>query len=98
MKDCKFKSLVIDAYNLKQNSNNLVGILYNAISTHGFNDIIDIQDYMDNLNPDMLHLKSKVNNVEIDIYEYELENYTIKNSEQTLYVKLKNKSEIAVMF
>lgn len=98
MENCKFKSLVIDSYNIRQKTNNLIGIVYGAIHSDGFSDIINIQGYMDTLNHDMLHLKSKVTGKEIDIYEHELENYTIKNSEQTLYIKLKDKLEVPIMF
>jgi hypothetical protein len=46
----------------------------------------------------MLHLKSKLTGNEIDVYESELENYKIKASESTIYIKCKNKMEIAIMY
>lgn len=98
MEDCIFKKLVIDAYNLKQKSEWLVGIIYGAVSANGFNDIADINSYMDNMNPDMLWLKSKATGVEIDVYKWELEDYKIKHSESTIYILLKNKPEISIMF
>lgn len=97
MKDGIFKNLVIDAYN-KHKEGNLVGILYGAISTYGFGDLINVDEFVDVSNPDMLHLKSILTDVEIDIYEWELENYKIKNSESTIYIKLKNKPEVALMY
>lgn len=97
MKEGKFKNLVIDSYN-KYKEGNLVGILYAATSTYGFSDLINFEDFVVECNPDMLHLKSKLTDTEIDVYEWELEDYKVKSSENTIYVKLKNKSEIALMY
>lgn len=93
----KFKSLIIDAYN-KAKEGNLVGIVYSAVSTYGFRDLIDINGFVENINSDMLYLKSKLTDMEIDIYKWELEYYKIKSSESTIYVKLKNKMEVALMY
>lgn len=60
--------------------------------------ILDINKFVEISNPDMLHLRSKLTDVEADIYKWELENFKVKNSENTIYVKLKNKPEIAFMF
>ena len=46
----------------------------------------------------MLYLKSKLTDTEVDIYKWELEYYKIKSSESTIYVKLKNKMEVALMY
>lgn len=97
MSDGKFKNLIIDAYN-KAKEGNLVGIIYSAVSTYGFSDLIDIDGFVENSNPDMLHLKSKLTDTEVDIYKWELEDYKIKSSESTIYVKLKNKMEVALMY
>lgn len=97
MKDEKFKRLIMDAYN-KSQERNLVGIIYGAISTYGFMDILDINGFLKNSNPDMLYLKSKLTDTEIDVYKWNLEDYKIKSSENTIYVKLKNKPEIALMY
>lgn len=93
----KFKNLIIDAYN-KAKEGNLVGIVYSAVSTYGFRDLIDINGFAENINSSMLYLKSKLTNTELDIYEWELEDYKIKSSESTIYVKLKNKMEVALMY
>lgn len=95
--DNKFKSLIVDAYN-KAKEGNLVGIVYSAVSTYGFRDLIDISGFVENINSDMLYLKSKLTDTEVDIYKWELEDYKIKNSESTIYVKLKNKMEVALMY
>lgn len=50
------------------------------------------------LNDSMLYLKSKLTDTEVDIYKWELEYYKIKSSESTIYVKLKNKMEVALMY
>lgn len=97
MNDGKFKSLIIDAYN-KAKEGNIVGIIYSAVSTYGFSDLKDIDDFVKNSNPDMLYLKSKLTDIEVDIYKWELEDYKVKSSESTIYVKLKNKIEVGLMY
>ena len=54
-----FKKLILDAYK-KSSKGNLVGILYNAVSTYGFSDMKDIDGFVKNCNTDMLYLKSKL--------------------------------------
>ena len=90
MKDGIFRNLILDAYK-KSSEGNLVGILYNAVSTHGFSDIKNIDGFVKNCNLDMLYLKSKLTGNEIDVYEWELENSKVKESDHTIYLKCKNK-------
>lgn len=97
MKDGIFTKLILDAYK-KSSEGNLVGILYNAVSTHGFSDIKDIDGFVKKCNPDMLYLKSTLTGNEIDVYAWELENYTVKESERTIYIKCRNKMEAALMY
>lgn len=97
MKDGKFKNLILDAYK-KSKDGNLVGLLYSAVSTYGFSELSDADEFVKIINPDMLHLKSKLTDIELDVYEWELEDYKVKNSERTIYVKLKNKMEVALMY
>ena len=97
MNDGKFKNLILDAYS-KASEGNLVGILYGAGSTYGFSDIENIDGFVENCNPDMLHLKSKLTGNEIDVYESKLENYKIKESESTIYIKCKSKMEVGLMY
>ena len=72
--------------------------VYSAASTYGFRDLIDVNGFVENINSDMLYLKSKLTDKEVDIYKWELEDYKIKSSESTIYVKLKNKMEVALMY
>lgn len=95
--DGKFKSLIIDTYN-KAKEGNLVGIVYSTVSTYGFRDLIDVNGFAENTPADMLYLKSKLTGTKIDVYKWELEDYKIKSSESTIYVKLKNKMEVALMY
>lgn len=97
MKKGTFKNLVIDAYK-KSKEGNLVGILYGAISTYGFSEIMDIEGFAENGNPDMLYLKSKLTGTEVDVYEWELEDYKMKESESIIYIKLKNKMEVELTY
>lgn len=96
MKDGIFKKLILDAYK-KSSEGNLIG-LYNAVSTYGFSDIKNIDGFVKNYNPDMLYLKSKLTGNEIDVYEWEFENYKVKESENAIYIKCKNKMEAALMY
>ena len=96
MKNEKFQNLIIDAYK-KSKEGNLVGIVYSAVSTYGFSDLVNIEEFVKVSAVDMLHLKSKLTGEEVDIYEYDLVDYKIKNSESTIYVKLRNK-EVPLMF
>lgn len=97
MKNEKFKQLVVDAYKKSKEGGNLVGIVYSAVSTYGFSDLINVEEFVENSGADMLHLKSKLTDTEVDIYEYDLVDYKIKNSESTIYVKLRNR-EVPLMF
>lgn len=91
MKNEKFKRLVVDAYKKSKEGGNLVGIVYSAVSTYGFSDLINVEEFVENSGADMLHLKSKLTDTEVDIYEYNLVDYKIKNDESTICIKLKNK-------
>ena len=96
MSNEKFKNLIVEAYK-KSKEGNLVGIIYSAVSTYGFSDLINVEEFVENSGADMLHLKSKLTDTEIDIYEYDLVDYKIKNSESTIYIKLRNK-EVPLMY
>lgn len=97
MKNEKFKQLVVDAYKKSKEGGNLVGIVYSAVSAYGFSDLINVEEFVENSGADMLHLKSKLTDTEVDIYEYDLVDYKIKNGESTIYVKLRNR-EVPLMF
>ena len=97
MKNNKFKQLVVDAYKKSKEGGNLVGIIYSAVSTYGFSDLVNVEEFVENSGADMLHLKSKLTDTEIDIYEYDLVDYKIKNNKNTIYVKLPNK-EVPLMY
>lgn len=60
--------------------------------------MVDVNGFVESINSDMLYIKSKLTDIEIDIYKWELEDYKIKSSESTIYVKLKNKIEVALMY
>ena len=97
MKDGIFKSLIIDSYK-KAQEGNVTGIVYGALLTIGYSEIEDISKFVEFMNPDMLHLKSKLTDCEIDVYSWELEGYKVKHSENTIYIKVKNKPEIPIMY
>lgn len=97
MKNEKFQNLIVDAYKKSKEGGNLVGIVYSAVSTYGFSELINIEEFVKVSAADMLHLKSRLTGEEVDIYEYDLVDYKIKNSESTIYVKLRNR-EVPLMF
>ena len=97
MKNEKFQDLVVDAYK-KSKEGNLVGIVYSAVSTYGFSELINVEEFVKVSATDMLYLKSNLTDTEINVYEWELEGYKVKHSESTIYIKLKNKPEVAVMY
>ena len=92
------ENLIRDAYKLSK-AGNLIGLIYSSGKTLGFNDFISEEDLekVMNIKWDMLYLKSIPTDTEIQIYENELKNYTIKKSEETLYV-LTNKGETRLMY
>lgn len=98
MKNQKFKNLLKDAYRLAMKDKNLVGILYSAVATYGFSELINFDEFVEKITIDMMHLKSKLTGTEIDVYEWELEDYEVKHSESTIYIKLKNKPEVAIIY
>ena len=61
-------------------------------------DIPDIEEFLKVGLTDMLHLQSTVTGMEEDIYERTLENYKVKASERTIYIKLKDKPEQPFMY
>lgn len=93
----KFVNLVRDVYK-KYSEGNISCILYGAISTCGFSEIDDLDKIINNCAYDMLHIKSLLTDTEIDVYESDLENYKIKESESTIYIKCKHKIEVAIMY
>ena len=104
MKDCKFKKFIIDVYNEWNKEDriftkrqfgtdlrfkNFFGTLFGAISRHTFENIKDIIDYMDALNPNMIMLVSRKTEQEIEVYEHQLLDYKIDGD--ILTIQLKNK-------
>lgn len=94
MKNEKFKQLIVDTYKIAKTSKNLVGIVYGPISTYGFSDLVNIEGFAETNAADMLYLKSKLSNTEIDIYEYDLVDYEINNSDRTIHIKLRDRKSV----
>ena len=94
----KFQDLIKDAYKLSKGGF-LVGIIYTTGSNTGFKDIKEdqIDNFVDTRHIDMLYLKSTLGDVEMQIYENELKDYKIKQSESTLYI-LTTKGETPLMY
>ena len=90
-----FENLIKEAYKLSQ-AGNLIGILYNSGRSIGFSNITDIDKELE-LKYDMLYLKSILTDTEIEIYETDLKDFKVKNSEEVLYV-LTKKGETRLMY
>ena len=90
-----FEKLIKEAYKLSQ-AGNLIGILYNSGRSIGFSNITDIDKELE-LKYDMLYLKSIPTDTEIEIYESELKDFKVKNSEEVLYV-LTKKGETRLIY
>ena len=91
------EKLIRDAYKLSK-AGYLIGIMYNSGKSVGFSEIDEEElEKLLELKWDMLYLKSTPTDTEIQIYEDELKNYTIKKSEETLFV-LTNKGETRLMY
>lgn len=82
----KMQDLIKDAYKLSK-AGNIIGICHTACSAIGFKDIPEdkIDEFIDGT-VEMLYLKSLLTGTDIQIYEYELKDYKIKNSEEVLYI------------
>ena len=97
MKDGKFKNLVKEVYK-KSKQGNLTGILYSAVQTYGFSELINFEEFADAIQIDLLYLKSKSTNKEIDVYEWELENYRIDEKKREIGIKLRGKQECLLIY
>ena len=93
----KMQDLIKDAYKLSK-AGNLIGICHMTMSAVGFKDISEdkIDEFVEN-KVEMLYLKSLLTNTDIHIYENELKDYKIKNSEEVLYV-LTTSGETRLMY
>lgn len=98
MNNKHFKNLIKNTYELSKLKNNLIGILYNATQNYSFSQLINFDEFIETIKIDMLYLKSKLNNTEIDIYAWELEYYKIKDEENIICIKVKNKPEINIKY
>lgn len=110
MKDCKFKQLILDVYSewnkpervFKKNEfgveytyKNFWGEIFGAISRDTFDNIKDIDKYMDICNPNMLCIHSRETKQELEIYDWRLKDYRIEGD--NFIINLNNKEEIFKM-
>ena len=93
-----FDVLIEEAYYLHKESTGFAGILYTVLSSVGFQKIDNIGEFIEKFKPDMLFIKSKEDNVEVDVYRSNLENYHIDKAKKKLCVKLKDRVEIKIKY
>lgn len=83
-------------------SHNICIIIYNCISSVSYNNFdsdIDLIEFLDKAIPEMVYIKSLVNDKEYQIYEDDLVNYTIDNFKNIINIQLKNtKNKISIAF
>lgn len=97
MKDGIFKNLVEETFAIARKGS-LIGILYSATQTYNFSKLINFEEFIYSVQIDMCYLKSNINNKEVDIYEWELEDYSVDKIKHAIYVKLKNKQEYSLLY
>lgn len=91
------EKLIRDTYKLHK-AGHLVCIMYNPTRTVSFSEINDEDlEKLLKFKWDMLYIKSIPTDTEIQIYENELKNYKIKQSEETLFI-LTNRGETRLMY
>lgn len=96
----RFKSLIVDAYKCSLDSN-LIGVVFTTCGDSCFSDfaVLDaMEEFVESVDVTKLYLKSNVTDAEIVVLPSELEDYKVSHSQTTIYVKLKNKMEIAIMY
>ena len=97
MQNSKFKNLIIDIYN-RFSVENLNCILRGRDLSFSLKDICDISELDDNIDATELYLESKLTDTSINLKADELENYRVKESEYTIYIKCKNRMEVGIMY
>ncbi len=76
-KRMKFKKLVLEVYRICK-KDEIIGIIYDVNLTCSLCKIADINAFLKDNDPAMLHLISRSTGENIDIYEWELEDFKIE--------------------
>ena len=97
MADVNLKKFILDVSKLI-NDKQLYVVCYTPMARISLWEVEDVVKFVETTNVDMVYLKSLLTDNEVDVYENQLENYKIKSSESTLYVKIRNKMEIGLMY
>lgn len=97
MQNIEFKNLIIDIYN-RFSVENLNCIVFSKETSFVLESICDIKDFINRFDITGLYLESKLTNTSINLKCDELENYKVKESEYTIYIKCKNRMEVCIMY
>lgn len=97
MQNIKFKNLVIDIYN-RFSVENLNCVLFSKETSFALESICNINEFVDRFDITGLYLESKLTNTSINLKCDELENYRVKESEYTIYIKCKSRMEVGIMY
>ena len=81
---------------------NVRNLLAHTMKNNG-NDLFDVNndliEFLDKTMPEMVYIKSLIDDKEYQIYEDDLVNYTIDNFKNMIYIQLKNnKNKISIAF
>lgn len=91
MDNVKLKELIKESHNA-----NVVGIIYGACATYGFSELNDVDDFLKGYNPDMVYLKSRISGVEVYVYAWELESFSV--TDNAINIKRKNRDDVTIIF
>ena len=97
MANISLKNFILDVFKLI-NDKQLYVVCYTPVARISLWEVEDVEKFVETTPIDMVYLKSLLTNNEVDVYENQFENYKIKSSESTLYVKVKNKMEVGLMY
>ena len=95
----KMKNLILTLYKKCIPGNNILCYLYTPLCTISLRDIESEDDLHSLLEKhiDMVYVKSLLTDMEVEAYDFTFKNFTIKESESTIYILTKNK-EVPIMY
>lgn len=99
MTNPKMKNLIVTLYKKCLPGKNIICSLYTPLRTISLFDIESEDELHDllNLSIDMVYVKSLLTDMEVEAYEFNFNNFVLKESESTIYILTRNK-EVPIMY
>jgi len=99
MTNPKMKNLILTLYKKCLPGKNIICSLYTPLRTISLFDIESEEELHDvlNLSIDMVYVKSLLTDMEVEAYDFTFKNFTLKESESTIYILTKTK-EVPIMY